>query len=67
MDMLMPKYRWWFMFGAKRPHRVWRRDNARWRGDASGSAAPLGGPYGFHHGQPNGDSDNSGGKDGGGV
>ena len=42
----MPRYRWWYMWGPTRPHRVWHMNNHNRRPPPGGRGGPGGGGFG---------------------
>jgi len=77
MGIPMRPYHWWFIFGARRPHRMWRNNN--WRGPrgprgpggpggfGGGGRPPSGGGFGGFGGSSGGGFGGFGGRGGGGF
>ena len=76
MGIPAPRWHWWFMWGAMRPHRIWWNNHGRWggrggppRGGGSGGRPPSGGSGGRPggSGRPPGGFGGFGGSGGGGF
>ena len=48
MGIPVPRYHWWYMWGPRRPYRVWYRSSRHYRGGPRGPRGPGG--YGGHRG-----------------